>query len=78
MKKIKYLGAGICMLLALSQMVPIYLIASGLIQGQGAENTSYFIGKLLGHIFVTVLVLLIASKLIKSVIAQNNSNASGA
>jgi len=74
MKKIKYLGAGICMLLALSQMVPIYLIASGLLQGQGQENTYYFIGKLLGHIFVTVIVLLIASKLIKSVITQNSNS----
>jgi hypothetical protein len=74
MKIIKYLGAGICMLIALSQTVPIYLITSGLIKGQGEENTSYFVGKLIGHIFVTVLVILIASKLIKSVINQRGTN----
>ena len=74
MKIIKYFGAGICMLIAAAQTVPIYLISSGLIQGYGEENTSYFVGKLVGHIFVTILVILIASKLIKSIINQGRAN----
>jgi hypothetical protein len=74
MKIIKYIGAGICMLIAAAQTVPIYLITSGLIQGQGEDNTSYFVGKLIGHIFVTILVILIASIIIKNVINQGRTN----
>ena len=46
--------------------MPIYLVSSGLLQGQAGEDTAYFIGKLVGHIFVTVLVLALASKLFNS------------
>ena len=66
MKLIKYIVAIMLLLLALSQVIPIFSIASGLIQGQLQENSSYFIGKLVGHIFVTVLILLVAKKLLKS------------
>jgi len=71
---IKYLSAGICLLIALSQMVPIYNISSGLILGQGEGSSAYYIGKLSGHILVVIIVLLIASKLIKSVIDQKGVN----
>ena len=65
MKIIKYIGAGILLLLAITQIMPIYLIAAELIQGQGGESTAFLMGKLTGHLFMTVLVLLLASKLIK-------------
>ena len=67
-KIIKFIGAGICLLLALSQIIPVYFIIAALIQGQDEVSTSYFIGKLIGHIFITAIVLIIASKLMKSVI----------
>ena len=66
MKIIKYIGATLLVILGISQVMPIYLISSGLLQGQGGDDTSYFIGKLLGHLFVTVLVLALASKLFNS------------
>ena len=66
MKSIKYIGAAILVILGISQVLPIYVISSGLIQGQGGDDTSYFIGKLVGHVFVTVLVLALASKLYTS------------
>lgn len=74
MKALKYIGAGICMLLALAQLVSIYFIASGLIQGHMEENTAYFTGKLAGHVLVMVAVLVVASKLVKSVINDKNSH----
>ena len=76
MKIIKYIGAALLVILGISQIMPIYLIFSGLLQGQGGEDTSYFIGKLAGHIFVTVLVLLLASKLFNS--AKTHGVSSGA
>ena len=66
MKSIKYIFAILLLLLALSQVIPIFSIASGLIEGEPQESSSYFIGKLIGHIFITVLILLVANKLIKS------------
>ena len=75
MKVIKYIGAIIFLLLGVSQVVPIYLIASGLLQGQGGEGTAYFAGKLVGHIFAVVLSLVVASKLFGS--ARRNSEADG-
>jgi len=65
MKIIKYIGAGICLLLAIAQVMPIYLIVVGLIQEQDGVNTAYFMGKLVGHLFVMILFLFVASKLIK-------------
>ena len=56
----------IFLLLGISQAMPIYLVASGLLQGQGGEDAAYFAGKLVGHIFVAVLVLVVAAKLFRS------------
>lgn len=60
------------MLVALTQLVSIYFIASGVIQGHMEENISYVTGKLIGHVFVMIIVLNIASKLIKSVIIYHS------
>ena len=54
------------MLVAVGEFLPIYLIASGLLQGQAENESAYFIGKLVGHVFIAILVLVIASKLFKS------------
>jgi hypothetical protein len=72
MKILKYLGSAILLLLGIGQLLPIYLISSGLLQGQAENETSYFIGKLLGHIVITIIILAIASKLYKS--AKNSSH----
>ena len=66
MKILKYIGAVTFLLLGVAQVLPIYLISSGLVQGQGGEDTAYFVGKLVGHIVGAVLVLAIASALYKS------------
>jgi len=76
MKVIKYIGAVLFALLGLSQVMPIYLVSFGLLQGQIGDDTSYFIGKLVGHVFVAVLVLALALKLFKS--ARKHSGSSGA
>lgn len=76
MKSIKYIGAALLVILGISQLLPIYLVSSGLLQGQAGDDTAYFIGKLVGHVFVTVLVLLLATKLFKS--AKKHGVSSGA
>jgi hypothetical protein len=66
MKILKYIGAVFFLLLGIGQAVPIYLISSGLLQGQGGEDSAYFVGKLVGHLVGAVLVLALASLLYKS------------
>ena len=66
MKIVKYIAAALLALLGLSQVMPVYFISSGLLQGQGGDDTAYFIGKLVGHVIVAVLVLALASKLFNS------------
>ena len=76
MKITKYIGAALLALLGLSQVMPIYLVSSGLLQGQGGDDTAYFIGKLVVHVFVAVLVLTLASKLFNR--ARKHGGSSGA
>jgi len=63
MKILKYIGAVIFLVGGLGQAVPIYMISSGLLQGQGGDDSAYFVGKLVGHVVGTVLVLALASYL---------------
>lgn len=77
MKIIKYIGAVVLAIMGISQEMPIYLISSGLLKGQAENDTAYFIGKLVGHIFVTVLVLLLASKLFNSARNHGGSREAG-
>ena len=73
MKILKYIGAAFFLLLGIGQAVPIYLISSSLLQGQGGEDSAYFVGKLVGHIVGAVLVLALASFLYKSAGRQGGS-----
>lgn len=66
MKTLKHIGAAFLLLLGLGQILPICLISSGLFQSQYGDDMSYFIGKLIGHVFVAVLLLALAYKLFKS------------
>lgn len=61
----KYIGLGILLLLALAQVNPIYLIASELIQDQAGTNSAFLMGKLTGHLFVIIIVILISLRLLK-------------
>ena len=70
MKAIKYIGVAIFVLLALSQVTSAITTVILLMQGQFGENALYSIGELVGHIFVAILFLWVAKKLIKS--AKNN------
>ncbi len=74
MKIIKYIGAVLLAIIGISETLPIYLISSGLIQGQAGEDTAYFIGKLAGHIVLAVLVVALASKLFSSARKHGGSN----
>lgn len=77
MKILKYIGAILLTLIAISELLPIYLIASGLLQGQAENESAYFIGKLVGHVFIAILVLAIASKLYKSTRKQGEVSENG-
>ena len=66
MKIIKYIVSAILLLLSIGQLLPIYLISSGLLLGQAEQNASYFIGKLIGHLLITILMLFFGTKLFKS------------
>jgi len=61
----KYIGLGILLLLALAQVNPIYLIASELIQDQAGTNSAFLVGKLTGHLFIIIIVILISLRLLK-------------
>ena len=61
----KYIGLGILLLLALAQVNPIYLIASELIQDQAGINSELLMGKLTGHLFIIIIVILISLRLLK-------------
>ena len=61
----KYIGLGILLLLVLAQVNPIYLIASELIQDQAGANSTFLVGKLTGHLFIIIIVILISLRLLK-------------
>lgn len=61
----KYIGLGILLLLVLAQVNPIYLIASELIQDQAGTNSTFLMGKLTGHLFIIIIVILISLRLLK-------------
>jgi hypothetical protein len=65
MRLLNIIGAVVCILGSIGELLPIYLIASGLLQGQGGDNTVYFAGKLVGHIFLAVLLSLLGCWLLK-------------
>jgi len=60
-----YIGAVVLLMLAAGEGIPVYLTVMGLFQGQAETDSAYFIGKLLGHLFILVLLLVLSAKLFK-------------
>ena len=57
MRIAKYIGSLVCAVLALGNLLPIYLIAAGLVGGSVVEGEeAYFLGKLVGHVVVCSLL----------------------
>ena len=73
MKIIKYIFAILLLLLSIAEVVPIYLILSGLILGQADGNTTYFVGKLSAHIALALIMFYFGLRIIKNI--QNNNEA---
>ena len=65
MRALKIMGAVVCFLLAIGELLPIYLIASGLLHGQGGDDTGYFAGRLVLHIFLASLLAVLGWWLLK-------------
>ena len=72
MKIIKHIIAFLLFIAAIGEVLPIYLITSGLLAGQGQENSSYFLGKLFGHVFLALIMFYFGLKLFKN--AQSIKN----
>ena len=66
MRILKYIGAILLTLLALSQLSPIYSVITDLLQGSDEFANAYLSGKLSGHLFMVFLLLVVATKLYKS------------
>ncbi len=75
MKILKYISSIVFLLLAAGQIMPIYLLSSGLLQGEAENDMAYSVGKLTGHIMVTILVSSLALKLFKRAKKQGATNA---
>jgi len=65
MNIIKYIGVGICLLIALAQVKPVYLIISEIFQSQDGLDPAFLMGKLAGHLLIMVVILLIGAKVLK-------------
>ena len=72
MKIIKYIIAFLLFIAAIGEVLPIYLITSGLLSSQGQESSTYFLGKLVGHVFLALIMFYFGLKLFKN--AQSNEN----
>jgi hypothetical protein len=71
MKITKYIFAIILLLLSIGEIMPIYLILSGILSGQADGEITYWIGKLIVHIVITLVMFYIGLKLIRN--AQDNN-----
>lgn len=65
MKWAKYFFAVLFIVLIIGTLPSVVLIAKGLINGQ-ADNSSYFIGKLVGYLVIIGLLAFASIKLIKN------------
>ncbi len=72
MKILKYIGATVFLIIGLAETVPIYLISSGLLLGQGGESKAYFLGKLAAHVLFFLIAAAIATKLFRSASTAEN------
>lgn len=71
MKVIKYIISGALIIIAIGELLPIYLITLSLLNETTVEDRDYFIGRLFLHIFYFLTSLLIAFKLYASNKAKN-------
>jgi len=71
MKIAKRVGAIILIVVGISEIVPVYTIFSGLSQGEGSDNTAFFLGKLFAHALFAILFVLIGVKVLQSTSASN-------
>lgn len=62
----KRVGAIVLIVIGISEIVPIYTIFTGLSQGEGSDNTAFFLGKLFAHVLFAVFFVLIGMRIIKS------------
>ncbi len=65
MKIAKRVGAIILIVVGLSEIVPIFTIFSGLSQGEGGDNTAFFLGKLFAHVLFAILFVLIGVRVLQ-------------
>lgn len=66
MKILKYIITGFLLIIAISETLPIYLIALGLFHEQAGGDTNYLIGRLLLHVLYLLAALFIAYKFYSS------------
>ena len=64
MEWIRYIGAILCILLAIGTIPSVFLIAEGLIDGQTSDFV-YFAGKLAMYVIIILLLLFLSVKLLK-------------
>ncbi len=74
MKIAKRVGAIVLIVVGISEIVPIYTIFSGLSQGEGSDNTAFFLGKLFAHVLFAILFVLIGVKVFQSTIESDGSD----
>ena len=74
MKVTKYVGAAVFLVIGIAETVPIYLISSGLLLGQGGESKAYFLGKLAAHSLFMLIAGVVAVKLFKSAGQTDNKS----
>ena len=63
---IKYILAGICILAAIGECLPIYLLAEGLAADGPANNMGYFVTRLLLHIVICISLIVAATGFYKN------------
>ena len=66
MRLLKYTISAILIVLALSNLLPIYAITISLINGIDGNEASYFIGKLIAYILMSIILVALGIRIIKS------------
>jgi hypothetical protein len=74
MMLVKKIGAFVLLAVGIGEILPIYLISSGLLLGQGEDRTLYFLGKLGAHVLIAILFVAMAIKLFKSANLSNGQD----
>ena len=64
MKITKYIFGVFLLVLSIGEILPIYLLSSGLIAGQSEGETLYFLGKLAAHVLFALVLFYFGLKII--------------